>query len=134
MNKAALRDAASAAVLARHPELEGLVTFDIEFVSVASFTVCFDLVVTLHGYETYTQLVAIANEGELQDLGIPTDLEGILDQVLDHYRVEETRHGEFNFEGYAWNLGDGDDGGAVRMNGSHQARVWVRTWWNEAVA
>lgn len=135
MNKARLRDAASAAVLERHPELNGLVSFDIEYVSAESFTLCFDLVVKLHGYEQYEALLQmIADAGELVGFNeCATDLEGILDQVLDHYRVvESAQEGQFVFEKYRWYIGDGDDGGAVRMNGSREARVWVRTWWEKA--
>jgi len=124
MYKSQIRDEAEAAILKEHPELIGLVSFDIEFLTASSFMCGFDLIINLHGPDAWQTLQErTGRAGKGNDF---TNLDG----VLDHYRVTEaTQH--FVFMKAKWLIGDGDDHGALRTEG-HTARLWVRTWWEEA--
>lgn len=122
MNKATIRNLASAVILAEHPELDGLVEFDIEFFTAAPFMCGFYLIIHLDGSDAWKTLQT--------RLGYAGRHFITLEGVLDHYRVTEaTKH--FEYERCKWLIGDGDDQGALRAEG-HTCRLWVRTWWESA--
>lgn len=119
-----IRDAAAAEILSQHPELQGLVSFDAEAFDPSPMVSGIDLIINLHGSEAWKTLQErTGHTGRGDDF---TNLE----KILDHFRVE-TGEGVLILEGHQWVIGDGDDHGALRVEG-HVARLWVRTWWEEA--
>lgn len=123
MNKATIRNLASTAILVEHPELVDIVEFDIEFLTASPCMCGFDLIIHLNGPDAWKTLQQrLGHEGRGSDFAT-------LDTVLDHYRITEAPH-HFVHMGCKWMIGDGDDQSAVRVDG-HDARVWVRTWWEK---
>jgi hypothetical protein len=122
-----IRDAAAKHILARHPELDGLVDFDISFLSVSEHHAAFELNITLtDGSKGWMKLQKrTGHTGRNANLTT-------LDAILDHYRVnDEGGADSFTLGINSWMIGDGDDSGAVIDEG-HNVRVWVRTWWDKA--
>jgi hypothetical protein len=116
-----IRDAAAAEILKQHPELEGLVSFDAQAFDPSPMVSGIDLIINLHGSEAWTELQSRTGRDE--------DFTN-LDKLLDHFRFE-TGEGQFVIGKHQWLIGDGDDHGALRIEG-HVARLWVRTWWEMA--
>lgn len=132
MTRAAqVRDAAAKAVLERHPYLDQLVDFDIAFNSVSVGHCGFDLLITIRGYNEYKRLRALIDEGLVKVDRPITAGEGALSEVLDHYCVNDPDD-HFVLDKAKWMIGSCDDSLALTMVSSYEARLWVRTWWNDA--
>lgn len=115
---------AQAAILERHPELSGLVTFDAHVPTIHRGMHMIELRILALDYE---RLREIAKSVTPHPFG--PEREWPLGKILDHYCTHEPTNGyDFELGGLRWLIGDGDDSLAVTELGPDGITLWVRAW------
>lgn len=119
-----IRDAAGAAILERHPELVGIVSFDAYVPHIHPGMHMIEL--RIDGLD-FTRLREIAADVEPHPFAPPRHWS--LGKILDHYCTNEPANGyDFELNGLRWLIGDGDDTLALSEISSDSVILWVRCW------
>lgn len=132
MRNAEIRDAAAAKVLDHHPFLVGKVVFDYTAFDTSFQVMGINLIVALTR-DGYRWVHENAKDIPMIERGGDRGRYGYMARILDHYCTHEpegTR--DFNFGGFSWLIGDGDDSLAVVEIEPGVAQVWVRSWGEKA--
>lgn len=115
---------AQAAILERHPELNGLVTFDASVPYVHPGMHIVELRVTSLDNAKLREIAA-----DVKPHPFGPKREWPLGKIFDHYCSHEPASGrDFELGGLHWLIGDGDDSLALSEISSDTVALWVRAW------
>lgn len=121
---AQLRLNAQAAIIERHPELSGLVMFDVYVPSIHRGMHMIELRITAVDYAKLREIAA-----DVTPHPFGPKREWPLGKILDHYCTHEPANGyDFELAGLRWLIGDGDDSLALSEISSDAVSLWVRAW------